>query len=242
MLARWTRETTGVAAVLLLALGLVSCDRRPVSMWERPWECWRNKGNSYSCAALEQTWSEWKQAHAEKAAIAHSCVSSDFDVELNDEDELHSSLNPADFLCEPQFSPALVKMDDETAPRFHCLGTHDPDSDYVGFHCKPYWELKPRIRKRSGSGWFLWLALQAPTDEERDQLMATANQIAEGEAQERASAQTQHRTAEPTPNLQEIRANLKRIKDERERAKTPPPAEELRRRIDEERKAWERHF
>lgn len=143
-------------------------EQSPVSRWKRPWTCFPLEDARYNCTLEENvTWAEWKQQSEGKLAIAYRCVAQSRD----DDDE------PYDVTCKPVPSRSANRFEDGTVPRFHCFGTYDEsDAETEPFSCSPYWALTTEVRKKRGSGWFLWLALQE-NDRRQEGLMAVARRL-----------------------------------------------------------------
>jgi hypothetical protein len=234
----------GAASMLL-----VSChDSIRGQSWVRPWDCWRGENGYYSCKESDDkgsqlTWSEWESTNDRRFAIAYECVTQDFDPEYD----------PYDFLCKPRFSKKAIKFDDDTAPRLHCLGTNDDtDSDKVSFHCEPYWELKDEVRRKRGSGWFMWLALQVD-GYEREALLEEAQSREkqfgleiQRELDSAINSTVRKKSksdleAERSENDREAAEVLKMLNESesRDKARAARSREEIRNEIQSEIKSWQ---
>jgi hypothetical protein len=200
--------------------------------WIEPWQCSGTRNGvsyDYDCSDLtagqdshHPSWSEWEKINADSLAIAYECVTQNFDIDFD----------PYDFICKPTFSLNARKYDDGTAPRFHCYGSHDTDSDYAEFRCSPYWVDKAGFQKESGSGWFLWLALQRD-GLERKLLLDVASDYQKRES-EKANREISEMvknplTPEPTSNVSEslyqIQKWLKQSEQEESKRKSRSAAE-----------------
>lgn len=246
--ARPTKRGRGIHVTNLIMLLLVvalaaGCSRStsPGQAWERPWDCFRGVDRTYyGCTELsgdqQPTWSDWERNSANKLSIAYRCVSQKYEPEDD----------PLDFICEPEFSLPARQFDDGTAPRFHCFGTNDDsDDERVQFGCEPYWKIRREVRHQNGSGWFLWLALQA-NGEERQRLLAVANRMEEREVKE--FQQEMNRTGEAgakksAPESSEIDQQkqverLLRKWEQEDKARKSRTREEISRAVQREEDEW----
>lgn len=228
----------GYAALLAVATG---CS--PPSRWKQLWDCWRGLNtNYYGCRAREpQPWFAWAREHEGAPEIYYKCVDTS--------DESDKSVYPfdplEDYNCRPEGIPN--KFNDGTTPSFHCFGTEDDgDKDNFALTCEPYWMLKSEDRRKKGSGWFYWLALQSE-GEERNQFMqlaeefATKNMNAMNATLDAMEKEAMKPAPGPAEIDQEIEKGSNRIRkdlndlDAREK-RTP---EQVKAQMEAERQAWQ---
>jgi hypothetical protein len=224
------------SALVAVALLCSACQRE--SLQAHPWECWRTTPNPVQFRCVESrkptsneaiSWWRWHWRHDADLAIGYEC---------------RGWLDEA--VCVPIFSEAARHFDDGTAPHFQCIW--EGDEDEIGPHegdtlaCQPYWRMSADERQQRGSGWFLWLALQA-NGEERRQLIAVASDY-ERRVEQRIQQELKQAGAEmrsspsPTPNdFAAASALLNQIQREQD-ARKNRTAEQIRTTVESEIRAW----
>ena len=230
------RASLVIAAGTMFLMG--SCSNPPEMVLQYPWTCYRvdQERVHYACADLNITWAQWASQNKGELAVAYMCVTQYYDPDPES--------NTQDFICKPMPSQAANAFEDGTIPRFHCFGTHD-DSDLKTepFHCTPYWEVTDAARRRLGSGWFLWLALQ-----EQGSVRAGLMTVAEGLAREQGErvAEEVRRLEQPTSQSTPNNDATEKSRVQEAPARNAPgksiSTEEAQRRVATEVDRWRQGF